>query len=79
MQDSFKTLKKLPSGKQYYALPELKIGNVKRLPVSIRIMLEALLRHCDGVRVKEDDVKDLAIIDLQLFVPDLKNYLANLN
>lgn len=60
MQDSFKTLKKLPSGKQYYALPELKIGNVKRLPVSIRIMLEALLRHCDGIRVKEADVKDLA-------------------
>ncbi len=60
MQDRFKTLKQLPSGKHYYSLPELKVGKVSRLPVSIRIMLEALLRHCDGVRVKEDDVKELA-------------------
>jgi aconitate hydratase len=63
MQDHFKTLQKLPSGALYYSLPALeaqKIGQIKRLPVSIRIMLEALLRHCDGMRVKEEDVKELA-------------------
>jgi aconitate hydratase len=63
MQDQFKTLKKLPSGAHYYSLPALEaheVGNIRRLPVSIRIMLEALLRHCDGVRVKEDDVRELA-------------------
>ncbi len=63
MQDRFKTLKKLISGKSYYSLPALeeqKVGNIKRLPVSIRIMLEALLRQCDGMRVKEDDVRELA-------------------
>ena len=63
MQDQFKTLKKLPSGAYYYSLPALEaheVGNIRRLPVSIRIMLEALLRHCDGIRVKEDDVRELA-------------------
>lgn len=63
MQDRFKTLKKLSSGGHYYSLPALdeqKVGNIKRLPVSIRIMLEALLRQCDGMRVKEDDVRELA-------------------
>ncbi len=63
MQDQFKTLKTLPSGAQYYslaALEEQKVGNIRRLPVSIRIMLEALLRHCDGVKVKVDDVRELA-------------------
>lgn len=63
MQDRFQTFKKLPSGAYYYSLPALeeqKVGNIRRLPVSIRIMLEALLRHCDGVRVKEGDVRELA-------------------
>jgi aconitate hydratase len=63
MQDQFKTLKKLPSGAHYYSLPALEaheVGKIRRLPVSIRIMLEALLRHCDGIRVKEDDVRELA-------------------
>ena len=32
----------------------------RRLPVSIRIVLESLLRNCDGKRVKEDDVRALA-------------------
>lgn len=63
MQDYFKTLQKLTSGALFYSLPALeahKIGHVRRLPVSIRIMLEALVRHCDGMRVKEEDVKELA-------------------
>jgi aconitate hydratase len=47
----------------YYSLPaleELKLGAISRLPVSIRIMLESLLRNCDGKRVKEEDVLRLA-------------------
>ena len=46
----------------YYSLPQLekKTGNLSRLPVSIRIMLEALLRTCDGKKVKEEDVLRLA-------------------
>jgi len=59
----FNSLKKLPSGPSYYSLPALEeanLGNIARLPVSIRIMLESLLRNCDGTRVREEDVKNLA-------------------
>jgi aconitate hydratase len=38
----------------FYSLPALAaadIGNIARLPVSLRIVLESLLRHCDGHRV----------------------------
>jgi aconitate hydratase len=35
-------------------------GNLSRLPVSIRIVLESVLRNCDGRKVREQDVKALA-------------------
>jgi len=47
----------------YYSLPALEeagIGKVSRLPVSIRIVLEAVLRNCDGKKVAERDVVALA-------------------
>jgi len=59
----FGTLQSLSGGKyHYYSLPALEKKGVKlgRLPVSIRIMLESLLRHCDGKKVKEEDVMNLA-------------------
>jgi aconitate hydratase len=36
------------------------IADVSRLPFSIRILLESLLRNCDGYEVTEDDVRNLA-------------------
>jgi aconitate hydratase len=48
---------------QLYALPRLEkegFGPLGRLPVSIRIVLESLVRNCDGKRVKEEDVRALA-------------------
>ncbi|MFT5632702.1 MAG: aconitate hydratase [Rubritalea sp.] len=42
------------------ALQEQGFANISRLPVSIRIVLESLLRNCDGKKVTEDDVKNLA-------------------
>ncbi len=46
------------------SLPALKEAgiapNLDRLPVSIRIVLEALARNCDGKKVTEQDVKNLA-------------------
>ena len=47
---------------QYYSLPELArtFPNVKRLPVSIRIVLESVLRNVDGKKVTEEHVKQLA-------------------
>ncbi|WP_263768490.1 aconitate hydratase AcnA [Propionivibrio soli] len=47
----------------FHSLPELEragIGNITRLPVSLRIVLEALVRHCDGKRVTERHVRELA-------------------
>jgi aconitate hydratase len=61
--DHFQTRKKLKSGKHYYSLPALEekgVGKMSRLPVSIRIMLESLLRHCDGMKVKPSDIEALA-------------------
>jgi aconitate hydratase len=46
-----------------YSLPRLEaagVGPVSRLPVSLRIVLESLLRHLDGLAVTEEDVKALA-------------------
>ena len=48
---------------KYYSLPALEaagVGNVSSLPVSIRIVLESLLRNLDGKKVTEADVKNLA-------------------
>ncbi|KZE25971.1 aconitate hydratase AcnA [Crenobacter luteus] len=47
----------------YFSLPALEaagVGRVSRLPVSIRIVLEAVLRHCDGKKVTAEHVKQLA-------------------
>src|SRR6202012_3845364 len=47
----------------YYSLPALEeagVGPISKLPVSIRIVLEAVLRNFDGKRVSEADVKTLA-------------------
>ncbi|HEV7554700.1 MAG TPA: aconitase family protein, partial [Kofleriaceae bacterium] len=56
---------KLASGGtgRFYSLPALEqagIGKVSRLPVSIRIVLESVLRNCDGKKVSEEHVKELA-------------------
>ncbi len=57
---SFKTA----SGKsgRFYSLPALAktFPNVSSLPVSLRIVLESVLRHCDGERVTPEHVARLA-------------------
>lgn len=47
---------------KYYALPELaKLHpNVNKLPVSIRLVLESVLRNCDGQKVTPEHVAQLA-------------------
>src|SRR4249920_3816519 len=53
-----------PGKKGYlYSLPSLEqrcAGRISRLPVSIRIVLESLLRNCDDKMVTEEHVRDLA-------------------
>jgi len=56
------TLQPLKGGK-FYSLPRLgkALGtDVARLPVSIRIVLESVLRNCDGQKVTEAHVRQLA-------------------
>jgi aconitate hydratase len=55
----------LGNGKQgnFYSLPALKkagVGNISKLPVSIRLVLESVLRNCDGKKVSEANIKELA-------------------
>ena len=48
---------------RYHSLPALEqagLGNVSRLPRSIRIILESVLRNLDGLRICEQDVRALA-------------------
>jgi len=42
------------------ALEEAGLGKISRLPVSIRIVLESVLRNCDGKKVAWRDVEALA-------------------
>jgi aconitate hydratase len=55
---------KTSSGKagKFYSLPALtkQFPNVSRLPVSIRIVLESVLRNCDGKKVTAEHVAELA-------------------
>ncbi len=66
-QSPFNTLKDFDAGQgragRYYSLPQLEsagVGKVSRLPVSIRIVLESVLRNHDGTRITEDDIRHLA-------------------
>jgi aconitate hydratase len=54
----------LGSGKgTYYSIPALQaagVANVSRLPVSLRVVLESVLRNFDGKRITEAHVRELA-------------------
>ena len=65
MHNLHNTLQSLQVGKQsaqFYSLPQLArtYPAVKRLPVSIRLVLESVLRNCDGKKVTEEHVRQLA-------------------
>ena len=63
----FESLKQFDIGNgnkgQLYSLPALEaagVGQISRLPVSIRVILEAVLRNVDGKKVTEKNVRELA-------------------
>ena len=67
MNDPFGALQEFspsPGGKGVlFSLPKLELdglGAVSRMPVSMRIVLESVLRNCDGRKVRPEDVKVLA-------------------
>ena len=48
---------------KFYSLPALEkagVGPISKLPISIRLVLESVLRNCDGKKVHESNVKELA-------------------
>jgi aconitate hydratase len=67
MASSFDALQRFSYGAgktaQFYSLPELEkrgLGKLSRLPACLRVVLESLVRNCDGKRVREEDVRALA-------------------
>jgi aconitate hydratase len=67
LHNLFNSLQKLNLGDNrqalFYSLPQLEragIGPISKLPVSIRLVLESVLRNCDGKRVSEQNVRALA-------------------
>jgi aconitase A len=66
MTDSFKARTTLEVGQQSYeicSLEALEANNVGRLPFSLKILLENLLRFEDGVNVKKSDIDALLAWD----------------
>jgi len=67
LHNLFNSLQKFDAGNgkqsSFYSLPALEkagLGAVSRLPVSLRIVLEAVLRSVDGKKVTEANVRSLA-------------------
>jgi len=67
MKPPFDTLRSFDAGTSqpghFFSLPALEeagVGPVSKLPVSIRIILESVLRNCDGKKVRARDVETLA-------------------
>jgi len=67
MHSLFDTCKTFDAGNgktgSYYSLPQLEkagIGAISKLPVSIRIVLESVLRNFDGKKITEQHVRELA-------------------
>jgi len=66
-QDRFGIVREFDAGdgkvRRYYSLPALEktgAGAISRLPVSLRLVLESVVRNIDGVRVKEQNALELA-------------------
>lgn len=50
----------------YYSLEMLEklgYGSIKRLPFSYKVLLEAVVRECDGYVVTENDIRSLMAYD----------------
>src|SRR4051812_2163457 len=67
MTNEFNTLQRFDAGNgregQFHSLTALEqqgVGPISRLPISIRIVLESVLRNCDGKKVRRKDVDTLA-------------------
>ncbi len=65
-RNSFNTRSTLEPGKIYYrlaTLAEAGIADLDRMPITIKVLLEAVLRNENGIEVTHDDVKRIAKYD----------------
>ncbi|MFM6929630.1 MAG: aconitate hydratase AcnA [Bdellovibrio sp.] len=78
-KDSFKTKESLKVGtKEYTIYNQKKIShpNLKRLPNSLRVLLENLLRHEDGVHVTKEDIDSLLSLSKESLSREISFYPA---
>ena len=60
---SLQTFQSQSGSHGFFSLPQLEkegVGPISRLPVSVRVVLESVLRNCDGKKITEADVRALA-------------------
>ncbi len=69
-RDSFSTGSGTAGIYRLSRLEDQGLGKVSQLPYSIRVLLEAVLRTCDGFAVTENDVKNLAAWKAAAPAPD---------
>jgi aconitate hydratase len=62
-ENPINVLRILQGSRKFYSLPQLEaqgVGAVSRIPVSIRILLESVIRNCDGRQITRENVVQLA-------------------
>ncbi|MEK2646575.1 aconitate hydratase AcnA [Bdellovibrio sp. BCCA] len=65
-KDSFRTKEKLHVGNKNYSifnLQKISHPNIKKLPISLKVLLENLLRHEDGLHVVKEDIDAILSLD----------------
>src|SRR5690606_24397945 len=75
----FKTKENLKvGGKSYTIFNSAKIShpNLKRLPVSLKVLLENLLRHEDGLHVSKEDIDSLLSLDQKSLLREISFFPA---
>ncbi|KYG66048.1 aconitate hydratase [Bdellovibrio bacteriovorus] len=78
-KDSFKSKEVLNvGGKSYTIFNSSKINhpNLKRLPISLKVLLENLLRHEDGLHVSKEDIDALLSLDPKAMMREISFFPA---
>lgn len=78
-KDSFKTKSKLKVGSKEYTIFDIqKINhpNLKKLPNSLKVLLENLLRHEDGLNVTSEDIESLLSLDKKSLTREISYFPA---
>lgn len=77
--DSFGTRETIQIGAQSYTIfnaQKISHPNLKRLPVSLKVLLESLLRHEDGLHVTKQDVETLLSLDPRALLREISFFPA---